>query len=873
LNIAKKLSNKRALSLLAIVLALSMVIPMTTLSFASAHAPAWNIPTYAYIQAAIDPVQVGNTATVYMWLDKMVAGALMTGNDIRFHDYKLVITAPDGTTKTQTWNTIADTTSSQTYSFTPDQVGTYNFNFSFPGQTYTWNQTTNPELSAANALYYGDYYMPSNATCTLTVIEETTISATGGTAMPTEYWTRPIYGENSYWYSISSNWLGTPGATATNQGYGSCYRDEYVGSQTAHVMWTKPIQDGGIVGGNLSTVAGASYFEGTAYLGRYKNPIIVAGKLYYTEPVSFVGAVSGDTVCVDLRTGEEYWRSSTVPALSHALVWDVRNPNQYGTYNPILVARPTTTSWTLYDAYTGKWLFNATGIPSGTTEVGPNGEYLIYSLTNCGTTANPAWYFARWNSTKLWTFGNTPSYTSVVDASTAARYDFNVSVRFDGMYNNSNSVLVAYDNNFAICRSNSYPGIGATTGYSWTYFRLDLEDLTNSSTSATIDWRKTVDAPTGNLSISYSGADFSTGVFIEKYKETMQYTGFSMKTGEKLWTTDGDQPALYYYSSGYNAGGNMAGATYAYGKLYVTGMAGIMYCYDLTDGSLLWTFGNGGVGNSTYSGAEVPGYYPMTTYAVGNGIIYTTVTEHTVNTPIYKGAMALAINATDGTEVWKLRAVTEEAQQPTTGAIADGFNTFLNGYDNQIYVLGRGSSKTTVEVPTASTTSGGFVLLQGTVTDTSSGTTQDEQAARFPDGVPVAADSIMTEWMAYIYEQQAKPTNFTGVEVTLNIVDANGNYRAIGTTTTDSTGFYSLVWQPDIEGKYTVYATFTGTKAYWGSAATTAFNIEQAPATATPQPTAAPSAADLYFLPAIAGLFAAIVVVGLLIVVVLRKRP
>ena len=36
----------------------------------------------------------------------------------------------------------------------------------------------------------------------------------------------------------------------------------------------------------------------------------------------------------------------------------------------------------------------------------------------------------------------------------------------------------------------------------------------------------------------------------------MQYTGYSMETGEKLWTTDGNQDALNYYASGYNAGGN-----------------------------------------------------------------------------------------------------------------------------------------------------------------------------------------------------------------------------------------------------------------------------------------------------------------------------
>ena len=87
--------------------------------------------------------------------------------------------------------------------------------------------------------------------------------------------------------------------------------------------------------------------------------------------------------------------------------------------------------------------------------------------------------------------------------------------------------------------------------------------------------------PNGNLSIAYSGADYSAGVFVEKYKETMDYIGYSMDSGAQLWTTDGDQDALNFYASGYNAGGNQTGAAYAYGKLYVSGMSGLLYCYDL----------------------------------------------------------------------------------------------------------------------------------------------------------------------------------------------------------------------------------------------------------------------------------------------------
>jgi hypothetical protein len=127
--------------------------------------------------------------------------------------------------------------------------------------------------------------------------------------------------------------------------------------------------------------------------------------------------------------------------------------------------------------------------------------------------------------------------------------------------------------------------------------------------------------------------------------------------------------------------------------------------------------------------------------------------------------------------------------------------------------------------------------------------------------------------MEYVYMQQPMPTNTTGVPITINVLDANGNYRTIGTTTSNALGTYSFTWTPDIAGEYTVYATFAGTKSYYGTQAAIGFHASEPAATATPMPTPAPSAADLYFLPAIAGLFVAIIIVGVLMVVLTRKRP
>ena len=120
----------------------------------------------------------------------------------------------------------------------------------------------------------------------------------------------------------------------------------------------------------------------------------------------------------------------------------------------------------------------------------------------------------------------------------------------------------------------------------------------------------------------------------------------------------------------------------------------------------------------------------------------------------------------------------------------------------------------------------------------------------------------MTNWMQYVYEQFSKPTNIQGVNVEISVIDSNGNLRPIGSTTSDASGTYSLGWVPDIAGKYTVIATFTGTNSYYGSSAQTAFIADEAPM-ASPTSTNAPVSTTEYDeLKAVAAIIAVIVVVG-----------
>ena len=934
--------------ILAITIALLLIIcsAVTLMPNTNAHTPAWNIPTHAFIVAAPDPIGVGQTAHVYMWLDAVygaaggttastgtnasTASSALLANNYRFHNYNLTVIKPDGTSSTQIFAVISDTTSSQYTLITPDQVGTYTLQFSFPGQAYGANGNGYEKSSLIN-----DTYLPSSATTTLTVQQDPIPAAITSYPLPSAYWTHPIYGENTDWWTISSNWLGTgapPPGGYSESGYGwNLYMSDTAGPLTSHVMWTKPLQFGGAVGGNPfvaggsnpnGAVPGAAYFEGTSYQSRYVNPIIINGYLFYTEPVSFTGPSSGPTDCVDLRTGQLLWSRNDVPAPSFGYIYNLWDPDQHGVFPPILF---TANFAQAFDAYTGDQLFNVTGVPSGTSVMGPSGEQLRYILTNTGTTANPQWYLQQWNSSRLWVYDinpftgggslspslinasnlalistnpypqTNPSYSNTIlvnanipmNATTLGitgqyaqpitTYDWNVSIPWANNMNPAPSVVAVNFGDVMLCRNGSLPtGFGATRNGAaqgpYTFFTVNL----NASKGAIgqILWMKNYDPPTGNISLAQEAVDFQTRVFTLSYQETVQWVGYSLDTGALLWGPTAPQSAFDYYGI---PGTTTLPGTIAYGNLYTSSFSGICYCYNDLTGKILWTFGNGGQDNSTYGGFNVfYGDYPTQISCISNGVVYLATVEHTIPDPLYKGCLVTAVNATTGEQIWQLSDYPGTvAGVHGTWAAADGFATFMNGLDNNIYTIGRGPSAITISSPNVAVPLGTSIIIKGTVMDISAGTKQNQQAADFPYGVPVVSDASMKDWMGYVYQQKPLPTNFTGVPITISVIDSNGNNRDIGTTTTTSSGTYSLSWTPDISGSYTVFVNFVGTNGYWPSNSQDTFDISAA--VPTTQPTAAPienlaTTTDLmmYIVGAAIAIIIAIAIVGILL---LRKKP
>jgi hypothetical protein len=123
----------------------------------------------------------------------------------------------------------------------------------------------------------------------------------------------------------------------------------------------------------------------------------------------------------------------------------------------------------------------------------------------------------------------------------------------------------------------------------------------------------------------------------------------------------------------------------------------------------------------------------------------------------------------------------------------------------------------TVSAPDAAVEANTAVMIKGTVMDNSPGTESDALQLRFPNGVPVVSDESQSAWMLYVYKQFSQPMDATGVSISIDATDPNGNSVHLGDTTSDASGQFYFEFTPTTEGKYTIYATFMGSEAYYSS--------------------------------------------------------
>ena len=145
--------NKTAAISIAMLLIISMGASMVLLPNAKA-APS-TVATYAFLNVGPNPIGIGQTEHVNMWVDKPTPTANGAYGD-RWQNLKVTVTKPDGTTETLGPFTADDTGGTYT-TYTPTELGNYTFVLNFPGQNIT---NANPAPGAPTPASLGQYFAP-----------------------------------------------------------------------------------------------------------------------------------------------------------------------------------------------------------------------------------------------------------------------------------------------------------------------------------------------------------------------------------------------------------------------------------------------------------------------------------------------------------------------------------------------------------------------------------------------------------------------------------------------------------------------------------------------------------------------------------------
>ena len=142
----KMLNLSKTMAILIVtILTISTGTSMLILPNVNAHSPPLNIPTYTFCNVGTNPVGVGQTVNIGMWLGQPPPTANGPYGD-RWQNITLKVTLPDTTTQTLGPFTSDDTGGTYT-PFTPVQLGVYTFQATFGGQTLTGDNLAHNKLA------------------------------------------------------------------------------------------------------------------------------------------------------------------------------------------------------------------------------------------------------------------------------------------------------------------------------------------------------------------------------------------------------------------------------------------------------------------------------------------------------------------------------------------------------------------------------------------------------------------------------------------------------------------------------------------------------------------------------------------------------
>jgi outer membrane protein assembly factor BamB len=814
-------------------------LPAWQTSVPSGVTPNITISTSSYMSISPDPIGIGQTILVNLWLEPpMQYNRYVSG-------FSVTITKPDGTKDTIGPMNSYQGDATAWFQYTADQVGTWKFKFDFAGNYFPagiyFNGRVYPNVSAIGpytATSFGApiqlesaYYQPSSSPEQTLTVQSEPVLPWPAAQLPTDYWTRPIPIGYREWWVIGGQYPfagqgGGPEWPANTNTFASNYKfTPYVqGPNSAHIAWKRQGALAGISGGQYgyrSNGPGEGTYAGTPN-------IIFQGRAYQSINKPMPITINGSTVvettstwtCYDIRTGKVYWEQT-----------GISQPPTVVTYNQVAASVPGAAetgqgqgSYSLmyigsrlikYDPWSGAVTLNISlPVTSGTYYKEP----FVLSVQNLGSSK-----YALIN----WT-------TTGTDANFTNRIMSNVSYPFSSLG------VCDYESMVAVSTGSIIPpGAGTAQGQ----FIMGA-----SLVSGNLLWNVTTN------DIFYSS---STGV-ADHGKYTVRMLGgwwdcWDLASGKQVWKSE----TLAYPWGDFGA---YTIASYG-GLFYDFSYAGI-YAIDWNTGKVAWRF------IAPATPFEAP-WYPTASWfsnspIIADGKLYYGNGEHSPTEPLARDWHFWCLNATTGQQIWNITG------GGAAGAVSDGYITYDNRYDGYMYVFGKGQSATKVSAPQTAIATGQKVIISGTVLD---------QSPAQPGAACVSKDSMKT-YMEYLHMQYPidglyHNATVTGVPVSIDAIDPNGNYVHIGDTTSDSSGTFGFTWAPTIAGQYKITASFAGDDSYGSSWGQTYAAVVEAPATVSP--TATPISFDAInntITTTILGAAVAIIVaVALATVLILRKKP
>ena len=302
---------KRQHSTFLKVATIVFVFVFTTVAFVNGVPPvlAAGISTNAYISVSSNPIGVNQTLEVIVWLVPSLPA------NAAYHNYAVTFTKPDGNVVTiGSFN--SEPGGFAAFNYTPDQNGTWHYQFSYSGGDIVDGNT---------------YSASTSHTSTLTV-QTSPIQGLQPSYLPNSgefsYWERPINAWNLDWYSFGGDW--------PQSGYNASmtYFNPYSTTpNSAHILWTQQTNVGGLIGGEYGDV---SYSGGNSVI------MVEAGLAYYVA--------SDGMHCIDVHTGKQLW---VRPNISPAVGVPVQQySNSTGSsYGAELLQAGN--NFTMYDPFTG----------------------------------------------------------------------------------------------------------------------------------------------------------------------------------------------------------------------------------------------------------------------------------------------------------------------------------------------------------------------------------------------------------------------------------------------------------------------------------------------------------------------------------------